>query len=66
MQVYDYMCRKCGHLFTRREAMSDKRMRDCTEDDCNGKVKTIIQPVNTFFKGGGWADDNYHKPKTEK
>jgi putative FmdB family regulatory protein len=59
MPLYEYRCKKCGHLFERIQKFSDKPVRKCPE--CGGPVEKTISAPAVQFKGSGWYVTDYAK-----
>lgn len=58
MPVYEYQCKKCGHVFDREHPIGEKKKYRCP--DCSSaKTQKIISAVGVIFKGSGfYATDN--------
>lgn len=72
MPVYEYQCKKCGHVFDREHPIGEKKRYRCPECSCANTQK-IISAVGVIFKGNGfYATDNRKSsnggstPKTAK
>ena len=52
MPLYEYQCKKCGHLFEKIQKFSDKLIKKCPE--CGGRVEQTISAPAVQFKGSGW------------
>jgi len=59
MPLYEYQCKKCGHLFERIQKFSDKPVKKCPE--CGGPVEQTISAPAVQFKGSGWYVTDYAK-----
>jgi putative FmdB family regulatory protein len=59
MPLYEYRCKKCGHLFERIRKFSDKPIKKCPE--CGGVVEQTISAPAVQFKGSGWYVTDYAK-----
>jgi putative FmdB family regulatory protein len=59
MPLYEYQCKKCGHLFEKIQKFSDKPMKKCP--DCGGAVEQTISAPAVQFKGSGWYVTDYAK-----
>ncbi len=57
MPIYEYECRRCGHLFELIQKLSDKPRQRCPE--CSGKVDRLISSPAIRFKGSGWYVTDY-------
>jgi putative FmdB family regulatory protein len=59
MPLYEYQCKKCGHLFEKIRKFSDKPIKKCPE--CGGVVEQTISAPAVQFKGSGWYVTDYAK-----
>lgn len=59
MPLYEYQCKKCGHLFEKIQRFSDKPVKKCPE--CGGTVEQTISAPAVQFKGSGWYVTDYAK-----
>ena len=59
MPLYEYQCKKCGHLFEKIQKFSDKPIKKCPE--CGGPVEQTISAPAVQFKGSGWYVTDYAK-----
>jgi putative FmdB family regulatory protein len=59
MPLYEYRCKKCGHLFEKIQKFSDKPVKKCPE--CGGPVEKTISAPAVQFKGSGWYVTDYAK-----
>jgi len=59
MPLYEYLCKKCGHVFERIQRFSDPMVKKCPE--CGGKVEQVISAPAVQFKGSGWYVTDYAK-----
>ncbi|HEV2398426.1 MAG TPA: zinc ribbon domain-containing protein [Candidatus Sulfotelmatobacter sp.] len=59
MPLYEYQCKKCGHLFEKIQKFSDKPVKKCPE--CGGPVEQTISAPAVQFKGSGWYVTDYAK-----
>jgi putative FmdB family regulatory protein len=57
MPLYEYQCKKCGHLFEKIQKFSDKPVKKCPE--CGGPVEQTISAPAVQFKGSGWYVTDY-------
>jgi putative FmdB family regulatory protein len=62
MPLYEYQCKKCGHLFEKIQKFSDKLVKKCPE--CGGPVAQTISAPAVQFKGSGWYVTDYAKKST--
>jgi len=60
--VYEYQCKKCGHIFERDHAVGEKKHYKCPE--CSSKsTRKIISSVGVVFKGTGFYVTDNRKGK---
>jgi len=59
MPLYEYQCKKCGHVFEKIQKFSDKPVKKCPE--CGGQVEQTISAPAVQFKGSGWYVTDYAK-----
>ena len=59
MPLYEYLCKKCGHVFERIQRFSDPMVKKCPE--CGGKVEQLLSAPAVQFKGSGWYVTDYAK-----
>jgi putative FmdB family regulatory protein len=59
MPLYEYLCKKCGHVFEKILKFSDKPIKKCPE--CGGAVEQVISAPAVQFKGSGWYVTDYAK-----
>jgi putative FmdB family regulatory protein len=59
MPLYEYQCKKCGHIFEKIVKFSDKPIKKCPE--CGGSVEQTISAPAVQFKGSGWYVTDYAK-----
>ena len=59
MPLYEYQCKKCGHVFEKIVKFSDKPIKKCPE--CGGGVEQTISAPAVQFKGSGWYVTDYAK-----
>ena len=58
MPVYEYQCKKCGHVFDREHGIGENKKYRCPECSSQNTHK-IISKVGVIFKGSGfYATDN--------
>jgi putative FmdB family regulatory protein len=55
--IYEYKCKKCGHIFERIQKFSDPPVRKCPE--CGGSVEQVLSAPAVQFKGSGWYVTDY-------
>jgi putative FmdB family regulatory protein len=55
--IYEYKCKKCGHIFERIQKFSDPPARKCPE--CGGAVEQVLSAPAVQFKGSGWYVTDY-------
>ena len=63
MPISEYECGH-GHVFGRRQRMSDDPLADCIE--CGTPVRKVLQPVGIGFKGSGFYSTDYNNKKGPK
>lgn len=60
MPNYDYECQKCGKRFEVFQSMSDAKLTDCPQSDCDGTVKRLLGTGGgIIFKGAGFYQTDY-------
>ena len=59
MPLYEYLCKKCGHVFEKIVKFSDGPIKKCPE--CGGVVEQTISAPAVQFKGSGWYVTDYAK-----
>jgi putative FmdB family regulatory protein len=67
MPIYEYECKKCGHITEAWQGFSDPPLTKC--GICNGKVKKLISHSAFHLKGSGWYVTDYaskRKDTTDK
>ena len=57
MPIYEYECRKCGHITETWQSFSDPPLTKC--ELCHGKVKKLISQSSFQLKGTGWYVTDY-------
>jgi putative FmdB family regulatory protein len=62
MPLYDYKCKKCGHIFEVQQSMKDAPLKKCPK--CAGEVHRLISAAGIVFKGSGFHVTDYGRPKT--
>ena len=59
MPLYEYRCKKCGHVFEKIQKFSDPHVSECPK--CGSEVEQIISAPAVQFKGAGWYVNDYAK-----
>lgn len=62
MPLYDYKCKKCGHIFEVQQSMKDEPLKKCPK--CAGEIHRLISAAGIVFKGSGFHVTDYGRPKT--
>lgn len=58
MPIYDYKCKKCGHVFEVTHSINSKDEYSCPS--ClHKKTNRIISRSSFILKGDGWYKDHY-------
>jgi putative FmdB family regulatory protein len=57
MPIYEYECKKCGHVTEAWQSFSSPPLSKC--ELCNGKVKKLISQSTFHLKGSGWYVTDY-------
>ena len=58
MPIYEYECRRCGHVFDALQKMSDPQLTDCP--DCGEpELRKLLSAPNFRLKGGGWYETDF-------
>ena len=57
MPIYEYECKKCGHITEAWQSFSDAPLTKC--ELCHGKVKKLISQSSFQLKGTGWYVTDY-------
>lgn len=57
MPIYEYECKKCGHLEEIMQKISDAPLTKCPE--CRGGLKKLISMNSFHLKGSGWYVTDY-------
>lgn len=57
MPIYEYQCRKCGHLAEVFQTSRTARSPKCGQ--CGGRTERIISPTAFILKGSGWYVTDY-------
>jgi putative FmdB family regulatory protein len=63
MPIYEYKCRRCGHLSEVWQKFSDRPLSKC--EACGGRVKKIISQNTFHLKGSGWYVTDYASRSSE-
>jgi len=67
MPNYDYQCKECSHTFEVFQKMSDPKLEDCPQDDCEGKVRRLLgSGAGVIFKGSGFYQTDYRSESYKK
>ena len=67
MPNYDYRCEECGHTFEIFQKMSDPKLEDCPQENCQGKVKRLLGAGSgVIFKGSGFYQTDYRSDSYKK
>lgn len=60
MPNYDYECQKCGERFEVFQSMTDAKLTDCPQPDCDGTVKRLLGTGGgIIFKGSGFYETDH-------
>lgn len=59
MPLYEYRCKKCGHIFEKIQKFSDPHVSECPK--CGAEVEQVISAPAVQFKGAGWYVTDYAK-----
>jgi putative FmdB family regulatory protein len=60
MPIYEYACKKCGHMLDALQKMSDDPLVDCP--DCgDAQLKRLISAPRFRLKGNGWYETDFKK-----
>lgn len=60
MPTYDYQCEKCGEIFEIFQSMNDKKLTNCPNNSCGGKVQRLLGVgAGIIFKGSGFYETDY-------
>lgn len=57
MPIYEYECRKCGHVKEVWQKFSEAPLARC--ESCNGKLRKLISQNSFHLKGTGWYVTDY-------
>ncbi len=67
MPNYDYRCEKCDHLFEVFQKMSDAKLENCPQEECDGLVKRLLGTgAGLIFKGSGFYQTDYRSDSYKK
>ena len=67
MPNYDYECQECGKRFEVFQKMSDDKLTDCPEPDCQGEIRRLLGTGGgIIFKGSGFYQTDYRSSSYEK
>lgn len=58
---YVYRCKQCRETQEQLHKIDEQPKFAC--ESCGAETERIIQATNFTLKGGGWANDRYHKEK---
>jgi putative FmdB family regulatory protein len=65
MPIYEYQCKKCGHIFEKFQSVNDPPITTCPI--CHGEAKRIISsPAGFIFKGSGFYATDYKKKDVKR
>jgi putative FmdB family regulatory protein len=59
MPTYEYVCKRCGHLFEIIQSMRDDPLTECPE--CGGELRKVFAPPAISFKGSGFYTTDHRK-----
>ncbi len=62
MPTYEYVCKRCGHLFEIVQSMKDDTLTECPE--CGGELRKVFAPPAISFKGSGFYATDHGKKKS--
>lgn len=57
MPIYEYECKKCGHLTEAWQKFTEPPLSEC--EMCHGKLRKIISQSSFHLKGTGWYVTDY-------
>ena len=63
MQIYEYLCEKCGAHTEVLQRMTDEPLKRCKK--CRGKLEKLISKASFQLKGSGWYQTDYSAKPTE-
>lgn len=61
MPIYEYLCKKCGRHFEKRQSVSEGPLKMCEE--CGGQLEKQWSLSGFQFKGEGWYVTDYAAKK---
>jgi len=65
MPTYEYICKKCEHMFELFQSMNDEPCKTCPE--CKGSVRRLVSGgTGLIFKGSGFYLTDYKNKKSSK
>ena len=64
MPIYEYLCKKCGRHFEKRQSVSDEPLKEC--EKCGGHLEKQWSLSGFQFKGDGWYVTDYSKKPAGK
>ena len=59
MPTYEYVCKRCGHLFEIVQSMKDETLTECPQ--CGGELRKVFTPPSIAFKGSGFYTTDHGK-----
>jgi len=59
MPIYEYLCKKCGRHFEKRQSVNEAPLAEC--EKCGGPVEKQWSLSGFQFKGEGWYVTDYSK-----
>ncbi len=59
MPMYEYKCRKCGHVFELIQRFSDAPLT--IHEVCGGELEKVVSAPAFHLKGSGWYATDYAK-----
>ena len=57
MPIYEYLCKKCGRHFEKRQSVNEAPLAEC--EKCGGPVEKQWSLSGFQFKGEGWYVTDY-------
>lgn len=64
MPIYEYRCRKCGHVTELWQGFDDPAPEACSE--CGAQVEKVFHPPGIVFKGTGFYVTDYGRPSQKR
>jgi putative FmdB family regulatory protein len=64
MPTYEYVCKRCGHLFEIVQSMKDDPLTECPR--CGGELRKVFAPPAISFKGSGFYATDHGKKKSTR